>query len=221
MFWHHRLVKRSFLISHFSAEFVPKLQPKLYNFAGLHFSDKSSTYLLLLVVLGRDLRTLNAFMPGFFFGFLFGSTPFSKLRLPSFLCSIFSIFSPFFEVVPTSMAAIQRQRRLLEAQRRMGTLQQRQGHAGRAQGQGQGQAGGHGYRDQLLPGAGGMGGGMGLGVGGMGMGAGPRRGAPSPPPEDAIQQLMALGFDRDRSIQALQTTNNNVEAAANRLLNGL
>ena len=188
-----------------------------------------------MVLLGRDLRTLNAFVPGFVFGFLFGNTPFSKLRVPAFVCSLFSVLSPFFEVVPSSVASIQRQRRMLEAQRRLGIFQQqRQGATGGAAaagrgggrgrgGQGQGpagQAGGHGFRDQLLPGAGVMGG-MGLGLGGMGLGAAPRRAAPTPPPENAIQQLMALGFDRDRSMEALQSTNNNVEAAANRLLNGL
>jgi hypothetical protein len=34
-------------------------------------------------------------------------------------------------------------------------------------------------------------------------------------------QRQALGFDRERAQQALRTTDNNVEAAANRLLNGL
>jgi hypothetical protein len=32
------------------AEFIPKLQPRSFSVWGLHFSDKSSTYLLLLVV---------------------------------------------------------------------------------------------------------------------------------------------------------------------------
>eukprot|EP00584_Thalassiosira_punctigera_P014764 CAMPEP_0172553976 /NCGR_PEP_ID=MMETSP1067-20121228/52641_1 /TAXON_ID=265564 ORGANISM="Thalassiosira punctigera, Strain Tpunct2005C2" /NCGR_SAMPLE_ID=MMETSP1067 /ASSEMBLY_ACC=CAM_ASM_000444 /LENGTH=298 /DNA_ID=CAMNT_0013342259 /DNA_START=104 /DNA_END=1000 /DNA_ORIENTATION=+ len=43
---------------------------------------------------------------------------------------------------------------------------------------------------------------------------------PPPPPEEAISQLTGMGFDRQAVIRALQQTDNNVEAAANRLLTG-
>ena len=43
---------------------------------------------------------------------------------------------------------------------------------------------------------------------------------PPPPPEEAIAQLTSMGFDRESVIRALQQTDNNVEAAANRLLMG-
>lgn len=43
---------------------------------------------------------------------------------------------------------------------------------------------------------------------------------PPPPPEDAIAQLTGMGFDRPAVVRALQQTDNNVEAAANRLLMG-
>lgn len=43
---------------------------------------------------------------------------------------------------------------------------------------------------------------------------------PPPPPEEAIAQLTGMGFDRQAVIRALQQTDNNVEAAANRLLMG-
>jgi hypothetical protein len=202
-------------------EFIPKIHPRLYNFLGLNFSDKSSTYFLLLVILGRDLRTLIPFGMGIFFGFLFACTSFSSLRLPNWLYTLFRILSPFFEVVPSSVAALQRQRRILEAQRRLGLHHPPGG--GQAQGRAQP---GQGFRDQLLPGAGGGGMAMGMGMG-MGMrgveggGLARQRVVASPPSEDAIQQLMALGFDRERTIEALQASSNNVEAAANRLLNGL
>lgn len=39
--------------------------------------------------------------------------------------------------------------------------------------------------------------------------------------QSQVLYVQALGFDRDRSLRALQITDNNVEAAANRLLNGL
>ncbi|KUF93366.1 hypothetical protein AM588_10004567 [Phytophthora nicotianae] len=131
-------------------KFIPKLHPRSFSVWGLHFSDKSSTYMLMLV------------------------------------------------------------RRALEAQRRVNARFNRGRPAAPAvQGQG--------FRDQLLPGAGGMMPGGAPAAGGML----PPHMAAQPPSEDAIQQLMALGFDRERALQALQSTDNNVEAAANRLLNGL
>lgn len=39
-----------------------------------------------------------------------------------------------------------------------------------------------------------------------------------PPPEDVIAQLTGMGFERQAVIRALQQTDNNVEAAANRLM---
>mmetsp|Transcript_31111 Transcript_31111/g.29954 ORF Transcript_31111/g.29954 Transcript_31111/m.29954 type:complete len:327 (-) Transcript_31111:396-1376(-) len=41
---------------------------------------------------------------------------------------------------------------------------------------------------------------------------------PPPPPEEAIEQLTMMGFERETVIIALGATDNNVEAAANRLL---
>lgn len=43
---------------------------------------------------------------------------------------------------------------------------------------------------------------------------------PPPAPEEAIETLMNLGFERDRVIRALQSRDNNLEAAANFLLSG-
>jgi membrane associated rhomboid family serine protease len=44
--------------------------------------------------------------------------------------------------------------------------------------------------------------------------------APSHPPESAIEQLTAMGFDRQSVLDALRSTNNSVERAADRLLGG-
>jgi len=41
---------------------------------------------------------------------------------------------------------------------------------------------------------------------------------PPPPPEEAIDQLTSMGFERQAVIRALQQTDNNIEAAANRLM---
>lgn len=176
----------------FFNKFVPKLQPRSLRVYGLNFSDKSSTYLVLLVVrwplnlmsarcdslrldahfrqlLGRNLQTLWPVGTGVVLGYLFSSTPLSNLRLPSFLLSTLGIFSPIFEVEPPSAIALQRQRRALEAQRRLGI---------RPNGPQRGGLAGQGFRDQLLPGAGGAGGML------------PPHLAAQPPSEDAIQQLM-------------------------------
>lgn len=48
--------------------------------------------------------------------------------------------------------------------------------------------------------------------------------APRPPPahpppsEEAIELLLSMGFERQAVIRALQQTDNNIEAAANRLM---
>ena len=43
---------------------------------------------------------------------------------------------------------------------------------------------------------------------------------PQPPSQESIDQLTAMGFERDAVVRALSLTDNNVEAAANRLLSG-
>ena len=43
---------------------------------------------------------------------------------------------------------------------------------------------------------------------------------PAPPDPGAIEQLTAMGFERQRVLDALRATNNNVERAADRLLTG-
>jgi hypothetical protein len=114
---HHVLLPIAHTDSHYVyLEYVPRLQPKAYSLLGLNFSDKSTTYLLLLVVrtgtcsygeyftdanvddapqiLGRNPSTLLEFLPGAFLGVLFSSTPLGKLQLPSFICTILSVRLP-------------------------------------------------------------------------------------------------------------------------------
>ena len=76
---------------------------------------------------------------------------------------------------------------------------------------GAGQGGG----EQLLPGANGWAGGGGGGGGGGGFAAMP---TPAPPAEEAVTSLTSMGFSRTQALEALAATDNNVEAAANRLL---
>lgn len=69
-----------------------------------------------------------------------------------------------------------------------------------------------GYRDQLIPGGG-------PDVAAAGLQQRRRVVTTTVPSEEAITQLMTLGFDREQVSRALIASNNNVEAAANRLLN--
>ena len=67
--------------------------------------------------------------------------------------------------------------------------------------------------------------GRGRGGGGTAVPAAPRPTprrpvAPAPPPEEAIEQLTAMGFGREEVVQALQASSNSVERAANILLSG-
>lgn len=45
----------------FAAEYVPKLYPRNFSFSGLNFSDKSSTYLLIMVVRVSKVHVLVGF----------------------------------------------------------------------------------------------------------------------------------------------------------------
>ncbi|KAF0685170.1 Aste57867_22872 [Aphanomyces stellatus] len=183
---------------HGDAGNVPQLQPRLYSAMGVNISDKSSLYVLLCVICLRSYSTAFPFATGVLVGTLYQSKflPLSKLRTPSFLAWFFELFHPIFMVVPASVLQQQRQRQLMEMQRRTAAAAGHPAAAGPA---------GQGFREQLIPG---------MGMGGMGM-AHQR----TPPLEAAIEQLTALGFERDQAIAALQASDNNVEAAANRLLN--
>jgi hypothetical protein len=122
-----------------------------------------------------------------------------KIRLPVVVGKLFSPFSFFFG--PTAFSTLPNgptpvpPRRPRGAGTGAGAGQQRQG-----QGQRQG----------------------GLGLGGAAGGGGGQHMPPPPPPapEESIQSLMGLGFERDRVVRALQSRDNNVEAAANFLLSG-
>ncbi|GLD95778.1 hypothetical protein PINS_up004456 [Pythium insidiosum] len=75
----------------FFMKFVPRLHPKAYSIVGINFSDKSSTYVLMAAILLHDPRKLLSYIPGMLLGVLFSSTPLSKLRLPGFVCVLFSV----------------------------------------------------------------------------------------------------------------------------------
>ncbi|OQR94676.1 hypothetical protein ACHHYP_00980 [Achlya hypogyna] len=171
---------------------VPKLQPALFSAMGLNFSEKSSTYFMMCLVCLRSVDAALPFSTGALVGLLYQS---KRLPLARFrLPGVLSwVFELFHPIFDVVPSSVLAQQR----QRQLQELQRRQGHAPAPHGQG--------FRDQLLPG---MGGAMPMPVA-------------APPSDAAIEQLTALGFERDQAIAALRAADNNVEAAANRLLNGM
>lgn len=129
-----------------------------------------------------------------------------RLRLPSSVGALFSPFSVFFGATASSALP--------------------NGPTPAPPGRPRGQGPGRGPRGQVPRG---QGGGNDRGEalfgapqrrGGEGGGGFPPMAPPPPAPEEAIESLMNLGFERDRVIRALQSRDNNIEAAANFLLSG-
>ena len=178
--------------------YAPRLHPKFFGLAGLHFSEKSLTYgLAAQVVLlqgGWAGGALRPVLGGAIAGGLYITSvlPFGKLLLPE------SLFGWLDSDVPQTVTA-------------------RRGGGGRGAARGAGGAGGA-RRQRVAPNFGGAAGGGGGAAAAMAAAQQPP--PPPPPSEEAIAQLTAMGFDRQAVVRALGQTDNNVEAAANRLLSG-
>ena len=185
---------------------APRLYPRFFGMLGFDLSEKSLTYFFALqMLLGGGWATLRPALCGAVAGFLATSPvlPLGGLTL---------LPDAVLGWLDTSVTQLVPGRRARFA-----------AAAAAAAGGGQG-----GRRPQrLVPGMG-----MGTGMGGLGVGAPPhgpgaaagdaaqRPPAPPPPSEEAIAQLMALGFERPAVLRALGNSDNNVEVAANRLLGG-
>ena len=183
---------------------IPKKMPCMFSLLGLHFSDKSMAYLLAFQLLGCEgWRSILPSVVGYTLGkvYLAEVVPLHKLRLPRFLDSLCSSLYPLVATTSPPGAAQRRRRRLRRQEERM---QMGAGFGGAGQGGG----------EQLLPGA------NGWAAGGGGDGGGGFAGMPTPPPppEGAVTSLTSMGFSRAQALEALAATDNNVEAAANRLL---
>ena len=173
--------------------YAPRLHPKFFGMLGFDFSEKSLTYFFVLqVMLSGGWGTLQPVLCGALAGYLVQSPALGSVLSRVELPD--ALFGWLDRDVPQVVSA-----------RRPG-----------------GQTGGT-QRQRLAPGrmggAGGGGGGFG-GGGAAAMAAAQQPPPPPPPSEEAIGQLTAMGFERQAVIRALGQTDNNVEAAANRLLAG-
>ncbi|EWM28854.1 Derlin [Nannochloropsis gaditana] len=176
---------------------VPKLHPRLLRVCGADLSDKSMYYAVgAQLLLGGGWKTAIPALCGLFAGILYRRNVFGmqSVLLPQVLCrGVASVLEPLLQARRPTM-------------RGRGGAERRRRRAGMA------------GREQLLPG-----GDRALGRGGGGGREGGQLAPPPPPPpasEDAIQMLMGLGFERGAVVRALQGADNNVEVAANRLLQG-
>ncbi|CAE7657916.1 RBL20, partial [Symbiodinium sp. KB8] len=193
---------------------VPRRVPAQFTLLGISFSDKAMVYLAGLQLAFAD-AVVGTVLGALYLANVAGV---GAARWPAAVHSTAeAAFLPVLgEEHPSRVAArraaarAQRERQQLQAQAmamaRQGGARGEQLRALQAMLAAQG-------------GAGAEGGGGGVPMGGTG-------GGPTPPPpmprvepdEAAVQQLMAMGFDRTESEAALAATGNNADAAAARLL---
>ena len=172
--------------------YAPRLHPKFFSVMGLDFSEKAVQYVFALqVMFSGKMGTLQPVLCGAIAGAMYTSP---MLPFGKFLLPE-SLFGWLDSDVPQTLAG-------------------RRGR-GAARGGAGGAAGGP--RQRGAPNNFGAGGGGGAAAA---MAAAQQPPPPPPPSEEAISQLTAMGFERQAVIRALGQTDNNVEAAANRLLSG-
>eukprot|EP01035_Chromulina_nebulosa_P017009 gene17009-22511_t len=174
---------------------VPHLQSRRLGVLGIDISEKSWIYVLLIQLLLSDgFNSSGSAFIGWLIGFIYDSNTvgIQNIRLPKFVENVLSILSNFLHSLffrPT-----------------IPNMQQHGVPIGRDIGIGA-LSDFNEYRDMLRP--------NNLNNNTRYI---PSVYNPEPPSEDSIATLMSLGFDRATVIQALQATDNNLDAAANRLL---
>lgn len=187
--------------------YTPRLYPKFIGILGWNFSEKAITYFFTLQLITSDgWSSLVPTMCGYLCSAIASSpaTPFGS-------------YDPKFPAFVYHMSdSIGRSIGLSDLLAPPPTIVRGMRAAGR---QGRGGRGGNAQR--LVPGAPNP---FGIPAAAAAVAAPPRppqyQPLPQadPPSEDAINQLTMMGFDRDAVIRALRATDNNLEAAANRLL---
>ena len=196
---------------------VPKLSPRYFSILGIDFSDKSFTYILALQLLfNNGISSIASGLAGFLVGVVYSAEvlPLHTWRVPSFLSNAASRF-----VMPwlgSSAPWARDVRRAEQARRQQQAMQRFYERAGMQPPGGQGGMMNNGT-DQL--------------VGGPdpallqalqnSLGRNGQNGAQAqvePPAEVLVSQMTNMGFSREDSIEALQRSGNNVNAAVERLL---
>jgi membrane associated rhomboid family serine protease len=199
---------------------IPKLSPQSLSLFGVHFSDKSFTYVMGVQLAmsgwsrGKLFGSLASASAGLAFGLLYMAEilPLHQLRLPASLGSLFGkavmpwfgSSSPWESRIRLERARQERQRQAQQRQNQRNMtpaqLQQYQQQVQRQQQQMQQQQ----QQQQQMHAA---------------QQASMQGQMPvvEPTPEN-IAQIVAMGFTEERAAEALRSTQNNVEAAVGRLL---
>uniref|UniRef100_A0A7S0XF64 UBA domain-containing protein n=1 Tax=Chromulina nebulosa TaxID=96789 RepID=A0A7S0XF64_9STRA len=169
---------------------VPHLQSRRLGVLGIDISEKSWIYVLLIQLLLSDgFNSSGSAAIGWLIGFIYDSNTvgIQSIRLPKFVENVLSIIYNFLHS--------------LLFRPTIPNMQQHGVPVGRDVGIGA-LSDFNEYRDMLRPNNNNR--------------YVPSVHNPEPPSEDSISTLMSLGFDRATVIQALQATDNNLDAAANR-----
>jgi len=179
--------------------YTPRLHPRFFGILGFTFSEKSFYYLWYLQVIGyQGMSTIIASALGVLTGYIYVTTNLHEsLDLPDAIAKPLTALGSHLSEAPPRMIAS------------MGT-NNRRGAAGAAD-----VIAGLGLQRMMRNN-------NAVGQAAAAQAAAAQRPAtpPAPPDPAAIEQLTSMGFDRQRVMDALQATNNNVERAADRLLSG-
>ena len=196
---------------------VPKLSPRYFSILGIDFSDKSFTYILALQLLfNNGISSIASGLAGFLVGVVYSAEvlPLHAWRVPSFLSNAASRFvMPWLGSSPPWARDV---RRAEQARRQQQAMQRFYERAGMQPPGGQVGTMNNGT-DQL--------------VGGPdpallqalqnSLGRNGQNGAQAqvePPAEVLVSQMTNMGFSREDSIEALQRSGNNENAAVERML---
>lgn len=181
--------------------YTPRLHPRIVSILEFELSEKAFTYFFALQVIGsHGYYSVIPTFCGYIAGFLYCSKalPISKWEFPDFVyrCS-YSIVSPFVESQPSALTFVYDMGR--GANRPRGVVP----NTAASWNSSRGDTDRRNSRPLVHP--------------------PPSQNEslpPSPPSEEAIETLMAMGFDHESVVRTLQQCDNNVEVAANRLLGG-
>ena len=176
------------------AKYTPRLHPRYVSVLGFAFSEKSLSYFLCVYVVGyQGIFTVLPTILGMLAAYIFVHFHI-HWDFPNFIVSALKPLEGLFAILVDPPPRVYAP--LLQAQNNARGAQQPRGNDPFAQAQQQ-----QPQRRAVRPVA--------------------EVPPPPPPSEEAIEQLTAMGFDRERVLAALQSTDNNVEHAADRLLRGV